>query len=102
LKGSIVTDFSEMHTGGIGGEQYEAMVLGRVPATNVARNISNTDIQWEHGIDLAIVLREMDILADELAKLEASMDRTAVELRLAQLREVVEFRYKWTSGPLDD
>ncbi len=45
------------------------------------------------GFDVKFLLREMDILAEELAKLSPSMDRTALELRLAQMRQVVEFRY---------
>ena len=50
--------------------------------------------ELERGFDLLFFLREMDILADELAKLAPSMDRTALELRLAQMRQVVEFRHK--------
>lgn len=48
----------------------------------------------ERGFDLTFILREMDILADELAKLAPSMDRTALELRLAQTRQVVQYRHK--------
>ncbi len=48
----------------------------------------------EHeGFDLPFLLKEIDILADELSKLPASMDRTALELRLAQMRQIVELRH---------
>lgn len=42
--------------------------------------------------DLPFLLKEIDILADELSKLPPSMDRTALELRLAQMRQIVELR----------
>lgn len=48
----------------------------------------------EHeGFDLPFLLKEIDILADELSKLPPSMDRTALELRLAQMRQIVELRH---------
>jgi hypothetical protein len=48
----------------------------------------------EHeGFDLPFLLKEIDILADELSKLAPSMDRTALELRLAQMRQIVELRH---------
>ncbi len=42
------------------------------------------------AFDLQWILEEIDVLAEDLTRLEPSMDRTALELRLAQMRQIVE------------
>jgi hypothetical protein len=45
------------------------------------------------AFDLQLILEEIDVLAEDLTRLEPSMDRTALELRLAQMRQIVELVY---------
>jgi hypothetical protein len=49
-----------------------------------------TDDQERGDFDLPFLLREIDVLAEELCKLAPSIDRTALELRLAQMRQIVQ------------
>ena len=72
----------------------EIMLAERVSLRTSSPDVNDAATELERGFDLLFFLREMDILADELAKLAPSMDRTALELRLAQMRQVVEFRHK--------
>jgi hypothetical protein len=72
----------------------EIMSADRASLRTSSPDANDAATELERGFDLLFFLREMDILADELAKLAPSMDRTALELRLAQMRQVVEFRHK--------
>jgi len=72
----------------------EIIVADAAPSRCGSPCANDTATELERGFDLLFFLREMDILADELSKLAPSMDRTALELRLAQMRQVVEFRHK--------
>jgi len=91
-----MTDIQASRAGGAVDGQCNAEIMSvdasHVRSSSLAANDRTTEL--ERGFDLLFFLQEMDILADELAKLAPSMDRTALELRLAQMRQVVEFRHK--------
>jgi hypothetical protein len=71
------------------------------PSRSGSHDINDVASQTDRGFNLLIVLREIDILADELAKLAPSMDRTALELRLAQMRQVVELQHNKRANRLE-
>lgn len=77
-----------------GGAVAEIVLADPASARSCSPGVDDTAAELQRGFDLLFFLREMDILADELAKLAPSMDRTALELRLAQMRQVFEFRHK--------
>jgi hypothetical protein len=54
---------------------------------------SANDLKQE-SFDLPFLLDEIDVLAEELTKLAPSIDRTVIELRLAQMRQIVEQVHK--------
>jgi hypothetical protein len=58
---------------------------------NASRNVADLSSQMRRRFDPLFFLQEIDIIADDLAKLPPSIDRTALELRLAQMRQAVEF-----------
>jgi hypothetical protein len=93
----MLTEIQAKHAGSEVDRQLTAAeIVSSDPASSPDCSPNGNDMatQLERGFDLLLFLREMDILADELAKLPPSMDRTALELRLAQMRQVVEFRHK--------
>ncbi|MFK0331889.1 hypothetical protein ACIQUB_12260 [Rhizobium sp. NPDC090275] len=91
-----MTNIQAWRAGGSVDGQRNAEIMSVDPARSHSGSPDANDstAELERGFDLLFFLREMDILADELAKLAPSMDRTALELRLAQMRQVVEFRQK--------
>ncbi|MDM9646163.1 MULTISPECIES: hypothetical protein [unclassified Rhizobium] len=86
-----MTNIRARHAGGL---VAEIMLADRTSLRTSSPDTNDASAELERGFDLLFFLREMDILADELAKLAPSMDRTALELRLAQMRQVFEFRHK--------
>ncbi len=91
-----MTDIQAWRAGSAVDGQPKTEMISVDPAQSDSGSLDANDSTTElgRGFDLLFFLREMDILAEELAKLAPSMDRTALELRLAQMRQVVEFRHK--------
>lgn len=77
-----------------GKSKTEFMSVDPAQSDSGPLDAKDSTTELERGFDILFFLREMDILADELAKLAPSTDRTALELRLATMRQVVEFRHK--------
>jgi hypothetical protein len=46
------------------------------------------------GVDLPFLVKEFDVFAEELSKLPSSVETTALELRFALLRQIVEAKYR--------
>ncbi|MBO9198320.1 hypothetical protein J5277_29780 [Rhizobium sp. 16-449-1b] len=86
-----MTNIRARHAGGL---VAEIMLADRASLRTTSPDTNDAAVELERDFDLLFFLREMDILADELSRLAPSMDRTALELRLAQMRQVVEFRHK--------
>ncbi len=92
-----MTNVRARHEGRLVDEQLNAAEIisgASTPSRNGPPNCNDMATQLERGFDLLFFVREMDVLADGLAMLAPSMERTALELRLAQMRQVVELRHK--------